>query len=81
MANLESTRDACEQLKVRFTVAGSPGGEFRPRTRRAKGGEGWTEMVCVDARGQVILGVKAVRFRPTITGTTVVLPLEQQGTA
>ena len=81
MANFDSTRDAREQLEVRFKAAGSPGSEFRPRTRRANGGEGWIEMVCVDARGQAIPGGKAVRFRPTITGTAVVPPLEQQGTA
>ncbi len=77
MPNIDSTRDARQDLEARFRAAGSPGGEFRPRTRPAKGEGGWTEMVCVDATGQVIAGVKAVRYRPIITGSTHVPSIEQ----
>lgn len=73
MPNIDSTRDARDDLRTRWIAAGEPTGGFRPRTRKAKDDESWTEMVCVDAHGQVIPGIKAVRFRPTVTGTTTVL--------
>lgn len=79
MANIDTTRDAKEELRTRFLAAGSPSGEFRPRTRPSKAGEGWHELVCVDADGQIISGIKAVRFRPVVTSVTVVRPLQSAG--
>lgn len=79
MANIDTTRDAQEELRTRFLAAGSPGGEFRPRTRPSKAGEGWHELVCVDVGERVITGIKAVRFRPVITSATAVRPLQPVG--
>ncbi len=77
MANIDATRDAREELRRRWEAADKPTGEFRPRTRKAKRGDGWVEMVCVDASGRLISGVKAVRFRAVITGRVEVPSLEQ----
>lgn len=79
MANIDATRDAREELLIRFDAARIKDC-FRPRRRKARGragDEGWYEMVCVDSSGRVITGVKSVRYRSLVTDAAPVPDVEE----
>lgn len=77
MANIDSARNALQELRTRFIAAGIAD-EFRPRKIPPSDGDGLWQLVCVDAQERVILGVHSVGYRPTICDATIVARFVQR---
>ncbi len=78
MRDIDATAFAPHALEGGWYSSKKPTGEFRPHFRPPTTEGELSEMVCVDEKGRVVLGVQSVSYRPTIADQVFVPKLAEQ---